>query len=64
MSPLLFGYTKARQTVREFELNDRRLRFPHGIKDRPFRERLGRVLIQWGEQLVPDQPELPARRAA
>jgi hypothetical protein len=62
MSPLLFGYTKARQVALEFELSDRRRRLP--VKDRPFRERLGRVLIQWGEQLALDQPELSARRAA
>lgn len=60
MSPLIFGYVEARKIAIELALADRHLvEAPMSIK-----ERLGRTLIYWGEQLAPAPPERVARPAA
>ncbi|HUO45724.1 MAG TPA: hypothetical protein VM470_02700 [Acidimicrobiia bacterium] len=70
MTPLIFGYSEARRISQELELNGRRVDDSGiSIKDIPFKERVGRALIHWGEQLVPviadqDRPDRNARHAA
>jgi len=70
MTPLIFGYSEARRISRELELGNRYVNDSDiSIKDIPFKERVGRTLIHWGEQLVPvivdqDGPEGDARHAA
>ncbi|MEX0698538.1 MAG: hypothetical protein WD651_03265 [Acidimicrobiia bacterium] len=60
MSPLIFGYVEARRIAIEVALQGRHLvEAPVSI-----RERLGRTLIHWGEQLATAPPERVARPAA
>lgn len=56
MTPLVFGYVQARKITRDFEQSERHPLESHSaIKDAPemvpLRERIGRTLIHWGEQL-------------
>lgn len=60
MTPLLFGFAEAREIAITIELEARHLVEPQlSIK-----ERLGRTLIHWGEQLATAPPSEDVRPAA
>lgn len=60
MTPLLFGFAEAREIAITIELEARHIVEPQlSIK-----ERLGRTLIHWGEQLATAPPPESVRPAA
>ena len=56
MSSLMFAYARTRQQDIELELKMRDLHDTPSVRDR-----LGRVLIAWGEQLVAYPPVTPVK---
>jgi hypothetical protein len=60
MTPLIFGFAQAREIAINIELEARHMVEPQlSIK-----ERLGRTLIHWGEQLATAPPSASVRPAA
>ena len=55
MQSLMFAYVRARQLEIELDLKRR-----HLTDSSPIRDRLGKTLIAWGEQLVTLPPASPS----
>jgi hypothetical protein len=60
MTPLIFGFAEAREIAIKVDLEARHVVEPQ----QSIKERLGRTLIHWGEQLATAPPSESVRPAA